>query len=228
MNIEEKIFQRYLPDFEKLKKYGFKKQQNTFVFEKLFKDNLFKAIIVVNSDNKFFGTVYDLENDDEFLPLRIGNQNGAFVGEVRAEYEEILENIRDNCFSKKYYIYPQANRITNLIIEKYGDKPEFLWEASPGSGIFRNPETKKWYLAILDVDRSKIQKGQKGLIEVADIKLAPENVETLLKQNHFYPAYHMNKKYWLTIILDDSVDDEKIMQLIEESHSFTEKKIKKA
>ncbi len=228
MNIEDKIFQRYIPVFEKLEKYGFKKQENHFFIEKLFKDDLFKAVIIVELDGKVSGTVYDLENDDEFLPLRIENQQGAFVGEVRAEYELILENVRDNCFTKKYYIYPQSNRITNLIIEKYGDKPEFLWDTSPGSGIFRNPDTEKWYLAILDVDRSKIQKKKKGLVEVADLKLAPENVEKLLKKEHYYPAYHMNKKYWLTIILDDSVSDEKIMELIEESHSFTEKKGKKA
>lgn len=221
MIIEDNIFKRYTPDFDKLEKYGFNKVKNSYKIEKMFKDNFFKAIIVVDLSGKVSGTVIDLENDDEFLPLRIGQ--GAFVGEVRAAYVELLETIRDNCFLKKYYIYPQSNRITNLIIKKYGDEPEFLWKTSPGSGIFRNPETKKWYLAILDVDRCKIQADKKGLVEVADIKLAPENVEKLIKQEHFYRAYHMNKKYWLTVILDDTVSDEKIMELIEESHSFTEK-----
>lgn len=224
MTIEDKIFKRYSPDFDKLKKYGFKQSQDNFVIEKPFKGDSFKAVIVVNPQGEVTGTVFDLENNDEFLPLRVESNQGAFVGEVRAAYEELLETIRDDCFIKKYYIYPQSNRITNLIIEKYGDKPEFLWEKFPGSGIFRNQETQKWYLAILDVDRSKIQNNQKGLVEVADIKLKPENIEKLKKQEHFYPGYHMNKKYWLTVILDDSVSDEKIMELIEESHSFTVKK----
>lgn len=223
MSIEDNIFKRYSPDFDKLKEYGFK----NLVLEKLFKNNLFKAVITVNTEGKVSGTVYDLENDDEFLPLRVETNQGAFVGEVRAAYEELLEDIRDNCFSKKYYLYPQSNRITNLIISKYGDEPEFLWKTTPGTGVFRNPATKKWYLAILDIDRSKIQEKRTGLVEIALIKLSPENVEQITKQEHFYEGYHMNKKHWITVILDDSVSDEKIMELIEESYSFTEKKSKK-
>ncbi len=227
MIIEDKIFKRYSPDFKKFIKYGFKKADNKFIIEKQFKDDSFKALIVVNSNGKVSGTVFDLENNDEFLPLRVESNQGAFVGEVRAAYEELLKTIRDNCFIKKYYIYPQSNRITNLIIKKYGNEPEFLWKTTPGSGVFRNPETGKWYLAVLEVDRAKIQNNKKGAIEVADIKLAPENIEKLIKQEHFYPGYHMNKKYWLTVILDDSVSDEKIMKLIDESYSFTVKNTQK-
>lgn len=226
MNIEDKIFQRYSPDFNKLEKYGFRKNDYCFKYDKLFKNGVFKAVIVINSDGQITGTVYDLENDDEFLPLRIGdaNSHGSFVSEIRVEYEEILVDIRENCFIKKYYIYPQSNRITNLIIKKYGDEPEFLWKTTPGSGVFRNQESGKWYLAILDVDRSKIQKNRKGIVEVALIKLHPENVVKITKQEHFYPGWHMNKKYWITVILDETVSDDKIMELIEESHSFTVKK----
>ena len=227
MTIEEDVFRRYTVDFDKLKKFGFKKQGNIFVIEKSFKENLFKAVITINLKSDVSGIVYDVENDDEFLLLKAQSAQGAFVGEVRDEYKRLLEKIRDNCFSKKYYIYPQSNRITNLIKQKYGDEPEFLWEKFQGSGIFRNPETKKWYLAILDADRSKIQKDEKGLIEVALIKQSAQNVEKRLKQKHIYPGYHMNKKYWISIILDDSLADSKIMNLIDESHDFTVKKPKR-
>ena len=219
--IEKNIFQRYLPDYEKLKEYGFNQDNNGLKLEKIFKDDLFKAIIKINKEGIVTGIVYDLENNDEFLPLRIENTQGAFASEVRNEYEKLLTNIRDNCFLKQYYIYPQSNRITNLVLEKYGDEPEFLWDKFKGSGVFRNPKTKKWYLAILDTDRSKIQENKKGLIEVGLIKLSVENIEKLLKQKHFYPAWHMNKKHWITVILDDSLPDDRIMELIEESHGFS-------
>ncbi len=225
MQIEDNVFKRYSPNFERLVKFGFVKDCEGFVFEKLFKDNLFKAVIKIDFEGNILGKVMDIENDDEFLPLRVEDQKGAFVGEVRSEYEKILESIRNECFVRNYFVCPQSNRITNLIIERYGNKPEFLWEKYDDTGIFRNPESQKLYAIIMEVYRSKIQKGKKGFIEVMNVKLAPEHIENLLRQEHFYPAYHMNKKYWISIILDETVIDKKIMELVEESHSYTVKKV---
>ena len=224
MKIEDAIFKKYIPHFEKLEKYGFKNNNNIFSIEKLFNNNLFKAVVTINNNGEISGTVYDIENNDEFLPLRVETNQGAFIGEVRTAYEELLKDIRDNCFSKKYYIFPQSNRITNLIIEKYHNEPEFLWKKLSGTGVFRNSKTKKWYLAILDIDRCKIQENQKGQAEIALIKLNPDKIQTLIKQEHFYPGYHMNKKYWISVILDETVSDEYIMELIEESYGYSKMK----
>ena len=214
MSIESNIFKRYTPDWDKCKKE----------YEKIFLNGSFKSVIKISEQGEVTGTVYDLENNDEFLPLRIDSNEGAFVAKVRDEYEKILIQIRDNNFIKNHFIYSQSNRITQLIYKKYGDKPEFLWEKFDGSGIFRNKESQKWYAAILDVDRGKIQKGRSGIIEVLDIKLNPDEIQELLLQPNFYPAYHMNKKSWITIILDDSQTDKAIMNYIEKSYQLSFKK----
>ena len=214
MSIESNIFKRYVPDWRICKKE----------YEISFLDNSFKAVVKINKNGEVSGTVYDIENNDEFLPLRVDFQEGSFVGKVREEYERILTDIRDKYFIKNHFIYPQSNRITQLIYKKYGNEPEFLWEKFDGSGIFRNPESKKWYAGILDVEGNKINKNKKGIIEVLDIKLDPQEIQELLPQPYFYPAYHMNKKSWITIILDESLSDEKIMELIEKSHKLSFKK----
>ncbi len=214
MSIESNIFKRYVPDRKKCKKE----------YEKIFLNNSFKAVVKIGDDGTVSGTVYDLENDDEFLPLRIENNEGSFAAEVRGEYEKFLTKLRDKYFIKNYFIYPQSNRITQLIIEKYGNYPEFLWEKFDGSGIFRNPESQKWYAGILDVEGSKIKKGKSGIIEVLDIKLEPDEIQELLLLPDFYPAYHMNKKSWITIILDESLSDSVIMGYIEKSRQLSFKK----
>ena len=221
MSIETEIFKRYYPDFDKLCAYGFVKNKNSYVYKLNFWDNQFRADICVDFGGIISGIVYDLENNEEFIPLRIKDSEGSFVGKIREEYKKILINIRDNCFVKNYFVLPQSNRITNMITEKYGDYPEFLWEKFSGSGIFRNPETNKWYCAILDVDRGKIQKGKSGIVEVINLKLEPKDVLNIVNEPNFYPAYHMNKKHWISVILDDSVEDKRIMKLVEISHNFT-------
>ncbi|MBQ8476400.1 MmcQ/YjbR family DNA-binding protein [bacterium] len=224
MYIENKIFERHLPDFDKLAKYGFKSEGDYYYFEKLFYGGEFRAIIKISKEGDLKCSVYEFESGEEFLPLRISDNQGRFVNEVREKYCELLEDIRNNCYIRKFFIFPQTNRIGDLINKKYGSDPEFLWDKFKGTAIFRNKQSAKWYAAVIDVDRSKIQENKKGLVEVLDIKLEKEQVEEITKQEHFYQGYHMNKKHWITIILDDSVQDEKIMELVEKSYNLSKKK----
>lgn len=121
-----------------------------------------------------------------------------------------------------YFITEQANRITKRIIEKYDNEPEFAWDRFPGYGIFRNSSNGKWYVIILNIDRSKIDKDNSGEIEVINVKLNNEEIPNLLKKEGIYPAYHMNKKNWVTITLDDTLSDEEIMDYVNISHKYTE------
>ena len=227
MSIEENVFTKYIPDFDKLSAYGFKRSGKKYAYEEYFMDNQFKSVVEVSSDGLISGKVIDTESGEEYVPLKLNSQEGSYVGEVRTEYENILIKIRDCCFMKQYFVLPQSNRITRLIADKYGDMPEFLWEKYDDSGIFRNPASNKWYAAILDVDRSRLLPDKKGFTEVINLKLEVEHVQQIIKEPNFYPAYHMNKKYWISIILDDSVADNVIMKLVEESHGLCGKSRKK-
>ena len=223
MDIEKKIFQKYSPVFEKLTDYGFIKKNNLYKKEIFFLDNSFKAVITVSNKGEISSKVYDIENEDEYLPLRIKGSQGEFVGSVRSEYENLLNKIRKNCFVENNFITSQSNRISEMIGKTYGDKPEFLWDKYPCSGIFRNPKSKKWYCAILDVDKSSLEKQKKGLTQVINLKLPPEDVIEIIKKPYFYEAYHMNKKHWISILLEDKVSDDIIMELVSVSHKFSEK-----
>ena len=226
MTIEYNIFKKFTPDFKKLTEYGFKKFKTLYSYEKVFKDNQFKAVIEISKESCVSGTVYDLENNDEFLPLKIELQQGSFVGEVREEYKKILTDIRDKCFIQNYFISVQANRITNAIIKKYGNSPDFMWETFSDYGVFKNADNNKWYGIIMNIDYSKLGLNNNKPVEVINVKLDKDEIQELLKKNGFYPAWHMNKKYWITIALDETLPDKIIMDLVEESYSYTLKRKK--
>lgn len=222
--IEDSIFKQYTPCFAKLENYGFVKNEGRYSFKTCFFQEQFEAVIEISAQGAVQGRVFDIASNEEYALLNVENWQGTFVNEVRSAYKEILLDIRDTCFLKNYFIFPQSNRIAGFIKEKYADEPCFLWENYPNYGVFKNPETNKWYAAILNIDHAKIDKNKSGEIEIIDIKADPKNVQELLLQVGFYPAYHMNKKSWLTIILDNSLSDERIMELIAKSHTFTVKK----
>ena len=56
-----------------------------------------------------------------------------------------------------------------------------------------------------------------------NIKLPPAKVEQLVDRQHFYPAYHMNKKHWLTVMLQKDADISLVQELLAESYQLVEK-----
>lgn len=226
MSIESDVFLRFSVNTEKLLKYGFCKKDGKFLYEKTFMNDEFKAVIEIQKTGDIAGIVYDLENNEEYLPLRYEYQEGAFVGEVREAYVEILSDIKKFCCVQNYFISEQTNRIAGLIKEKYGDNPLFLWDDSPSAGVFKNPQSGKWYGIVMYISRIKLGEPSEEMVEVMNLKLDTDEIEELRKKDGFYPAYHMNKKYWITITLDETLSDDEIMGYIEESHIYTVKKSK--
>ena len=215
MYIESEIFKKSKVIINKLVKYGFKKEKDNYVYETLFFNDSFKAIIKVNNDGKASGKVFDIESNEEYLGLRIEGLSG-FASKVKEEYINILNDIKNNCFEGKYFIFDQSNRITKYIKDKYNNDPEFLWDKYDDTGVFRNSNSGKWYGIIMNVDISKLDKGS-GEIEVLNVKIDENKIPELIKQKGYYEAYHMNKKYWISIILNDTLSDEDIISLIDES-----------
>lgn len=220
MNLENMIFKKTKPNYDKLLKYGFKKQENKYTYKIKFMNNEFEAQIIIT--DKVEGKIIDLDTKEEYTNIRLENI-GAFASKVKKEYEEILKQIKENCFEKQYFMLPQSNRIAQYIIKKYNVEPEFLWEKLDGSAVFRNKETKKWFGIIMDINKNKIDK-QNKLIEIINVKLDNKVIEELIKKEGYYKAYHMNKKSWITIILDDTLKDEEIIKYIDESYNIIKRR----
>lgn len=58
-----------------------------------------------------------------------------------------------------------------------------------------------------------------------NVKVRPGWSDVLI--SHFesvVPAYHMNKRHWVSVRLDGKMDDSEIVRLIEESYDLTGKK----
>ena len=224
MSIEADVFKTYIPDFKKLKKYGFKKNKNIYFYSEQFKDKNFRADVNISDSGNILGTVFDIENGEEYFPLRIENNHGGFAAEIKDEYIRILIRIRENCFKKEFFVSAQCNRIAKLIKEKYGNEPIFMWEKFPTFGVYKNPNNDKWYGLVGYVNFAKLGESKDGMVEIINLKLDKDEIPELIKKDGIYPAYHMNKKYWVSIRTDDTLSDKELMKYIDISHKFTIKK----
>ena len=221
MNLENEVFKRTIVNFKKLEKYGFQKINDKYVIEKQFLNDDFKAIITINNKGIVSGKIIDLQVDEEYTNIRT-EMSGEFVNKVRDSYREILIDIRNNCYEMNYFIFEQSNRINKYIKEKYNNDPEFLWDKTPGCAVYRNENNKKWYGIIMNIDLSKLD-DETGEVEIINVKLDENKIQKLLKRKGFYKAYHMSKKEWISILLNDTLKDEEITSLIDESYNLIKK-----
>lgn len=74
----------------------------------------------------------------------------------------------------------------------------------------------------MNLDLSKLDNGT-GKAEIINVKLDENKVSNLIKEKGYYKAYHMNKKDWITILLNDIIEDKKIESLIDESYILINK-----
>ena len=217
MKIEETVFQNYNIDKNKLITYGFKKNGNKHLFEKILSKEDFKAVI--EFDKQINGKIFDITTDEEYTNFRIENSVG-FSSEIREDFIKLLTDIRDNCSEKQLYQSTQTQNINKYIVETYKDSPEFLWEKFPTYAIYRKQENNKWYALFGSVGLNKVDKTSKSteIVEIINLKIDKNDLDELLNINGIYEAYHMNKKNWVTVILNGTLSDKEICDLVDKSY----------
>lgn len=102
-------------------------------------------------------------------------------------------------------------RIRNI----YGKK-------SPDNAILRHKENDKWYAAFLIIPAKKLGLADDGSVDVVNVKCSPLEIGSLLQKKGFFPAYHMNKTHWVSILLDGSVTEEELLFFLNASFEITE------
>ena len=220
------LFEKYQANPEKLQVFGFEKIGEEFVYSQEIMNGDFLLQLKLQGD-KLDYQVFDQETDDEYVQVKMEAMTGEFVGQVREACQEIFLMIRANCFEEVGFLYEQSSRLQDYVAKTYGGRLEYLWENSSKNGnlhagVFRHQDTKKWYGIFMTIDWSKFENGKTGPIEVLNVK--NNQVADLLKKAGIYPEFHMNKKYWLSLPLDDTLTDTELFSLLDKSFELTQKK----
>lgn len=213
--IEREVFQRKSIIFNRLEKFGFIRINGDYIYERKIYDDMI-ARVRVSSLGEVAGEVYDEETGEIYVNYRIEDAAGSFVVGVRNAYIALLEEIAQAVCEEKRYIGDQTNLIDAYIAQKYGVLPEFMWKKFPHFGVYRNASTRKWFAIIMNIGKGKVVKGESGEVEVMNLKLDERAAEYL--GVGVYPSYHMNHKSWVTVLLDGSVEDAVIKEMLEISY----------
>lgn len=110
------------------------------------------------------------------------------------------------------------------------------WQDSPEYTVFRHVDNRKWFALFATVPYSTLAKQNphrfckltkvelEGLVDILNLKSDPDLIEEIIKTPGILPAYHMNKRHWITVLLDATCPPERIKSLIDLSYNLTAKK----
>lgn len=197
--------------------YGFSKVGDYYILQSDIDVENFNVIVKIGKDS-FEVNVIELPFSEEYILFNVLDSKGKFVSKIRKKVNELIEDIVKSCFISLDY----RKILLDYVREKYGTIPEEPWEDNNHTTI-KTSNSKKWYGIFMYLPYKTLGLDKSGKIDVLNVKLNPELIESLIDKKHFFPAYHMNKKYWITILLNSDIDLDLIKSLIDESFKLVEK-----
>ena len=106
---------------------------------------------------------------------------------------------------------------------QYNTEPEYLWKRYPDYCVLRHRRNRKWYAVIMMVSKEAIGLSGEGGVWIMDVKATAEDIELTPDSEGFFPGYHMNKRHWMSILLDGTVRLKIIKEYLDKSYELTRK-----
>ena len=211
IDVEEYNFSK-----EQLNGFGFKEEAEKLIYRKEILDSSFSIeIVFVNS--QLMIEVYDLEFNEIYSLFSVESAVGETVQNIREHVEKLLSSILG--------LADESGKISLEIIDycnnKYGENHVNPFKKHPDILAFVN-ERNKWYALLLDVEYNKLNKNTDitTKVKILNVKYPTDRILEIIDNKNIFPAYHMNKKHWISVVLDKNIKLETIKELIDISYSL--------
>ena len=204
---------------EQLTKFGFLRDSVGLYLNKDILNNEFRVEIRV-VDKAFEIEVYD-NNFNEIYPLfSVDSAVGEIVTNVRNEVELIIKEILELSDNTEA-IY---NEIIKYIKKKYSSTIVKPFKSNPDIKAFVT-DKNKWYALILDVEYNKLNKDSsiESKVKIINLKHNTDHIPKIINERNIFPSYHMSKKHWISVVIDNNMDLNYLTQLIDISYNLVNK-----
>lgn len=105
--------------------------------------------------------------------------------------------------------------------ENFETIPDYPWKKLPNHAVLRHSKNRKWYGLVMNISKEKLGLQSFEKVDVLNVKVNPEYSYFLQQKPDIYPAYHMNREHWVSILLNSRVADDDIYLLLQQSFDLT-------
>ena len=110
-------------------------------------------------------------------------------------------------------------------LNTFGTTPDYPFDDDFETAVLRHIDNRKWSAIVMRVSRRKFGFDSDEVIDVVNLKLPTEMFGSFGAADGVYPAYHMNKLHWISVLLPDAPEDV-VKFLVNASFEATKVKIK--
>ena len=121
----------------------------------------------------------------------------------------------------------QYSELEKFIGDIYSTSAENVFEKYPDVRVFRHMSNNKWFAIVMEVPKKRLGLEGDEPVTILNTKCDFILINSLLTEEGFHPAYHMNKAHWITSRLDGTIDIERLKGLIDISYDLTNVKREK-
>ena len=197
--------------------FGFQFEDNILVFKRNILNDVFRMEIKLISTD-FEIEVYDLDFNEVYSLFSVDSANGEIVTAIREEVKDVLEKIL--CLESVIY-----EDVLRYVKERYNSTTVKPFKTNPDIKALVTTKNK-WYALFLDVEYNKLQKDSlvDSKVKIINLKHISSKISAITDNRNIFPAYHMNKNHWISVVLDNNIDIEYVKELIEISYNLVNNK----
>ena len=87
-----------------------------------------------------------------------------------------------------------------------GTEPDYPFDEDFETAVLRHKGSRKWFAVVMRVSRRKFGIDSDEAVDIVNLKIPLEMFGFFGKEQGVYPAYHMNKLHWVSVLLSDTAD----------------------
>ena len=92
-------------------------------------------------------------------------------------------------------------------LDTYGTAADYPFDEDFETAVLRHTGSRKWYALVMRISRRKVGIDSDEMVDVVNLKLPLEMFGSFGAGDGVYPAYHMNKIHWISVLLPDAAED---------------------
>ena len=215
------IFRSAKIKIDSLKAAGFSKSDDSSYFLRLPVSNgdFYADFSLSPASQNLTVQLFDSSTGEKYALFDMPRANGAFVASLREEVQKLVERIKSSCFET----HDLKDEYLAWLLSRFSASPDFPWPDTPDYCVFRCPN-QKWFALVMKVKYSQLGLTGQEEVWVVNMKAPDDKIPSLIDKKSVFPAWHMNKKHWITVLLTAATDFEKLCQLTEISYELVNKK----